>query len=129
MRTGATKAKVLAEYERLKPGLDGPAADGTLPPPVDSVHKTKQLWKTGERIWVDGWLEARGSWRHEPFARVVQAPFEPAGAGSEERSIPESVQNHLRARSGPLAPQSQLPLQGFPRGADCDTVTPCPAGA
>ena len=38
-----TKAKVLAEYERLKPGFGEPAADGVLPPPVDSVHKTMQL--------------------------------------------------------------------------------------
>ena len=54
-----TKAKALAEYERLKPGLGGPAADGA-PPPVDSVHMTMQLWKTGERARVDGWMKARG---------------------------------------------------------------------
>ena len=128
MRAGATKAKVLAEYERLKPSLGGSAADGA-PPPVDSVHKTMQLWKTGERARVDGWLEARGSWRHELFARVVQARIELAQAGSEERAIPESVQNRLRARAGPAAPQSQPPLQGFPCGADCDIVAPRPAGA
>ena len=88
-----------------------------------------QLWKTGERGRVDGWLEARGLWRHELFARVVQSPIELAEAGLEERAIPESVQNRLRARVGPPAPQSQLPLQGFPRGADCDIVTLRPAGA
>ena len=113
MPAGATKAKVLAEYERLKPKIDGPALDGA-PPPVDSVHKTMPLWKTGERARVDGWLEARGLWRHELFARVVQAPIELAQAGSEERAIPESVQNRLRARAGPAAPQSQPPLQGLP---------------
>ena len=55
-----TKAKVLAEYERLKPSLGGSAADDAPSPLTDSVHKTKQLLKTGERARVDGWLEARG---------------------------------------------------------------------
>ena len=102
---------------RLKPwrrrsarGLGEPAASGAPPPLIDSVHKTMQLWKTGERVRVDGWLEARGLWRHELFARVVQALIELAEAGSEERAVLESVQNHLRARAGLPAPQSQLPL-------------------
>ena len=67
-----------------------------------------QLWKTGELSRVDGYLDARGLWRHELFARVVQALIELAEAGSEERALLESIQNHLRGSSGTLAP-----LQGM----------------
>ena len=70
-----------------------------------------QLWKTGERSRVDGYLEARGLWRHELFARVVQALIELAEAGSEERALLESIQNHLRTgRRGQPAPQQGLLL-------------------
>ena len=116
-RGGAEDGRAAGGRARLKPwgrrrvrGLGEPAASGAPPPLIDSVHKTMQLWKTGERIRVDGWLEARGLRRRELFARVVQALIELAEAGSEERAILESVQNHLRARAGPPAPQSQLPL-------------------
>ena len=57
------------------------------------------------------YLEARGLWRHELFARVVQALIELAEAGSEERALLESIQNHLRTgRSGQPAPQQGLLL-------------------
>ena len=69
-----------------------------------------QLWKTGEQSRVDAYLEARGLWRHELFARVAQALIELAEAGSEERAVLESIQNHLRARSGEPAPQQGLLL-------------------
>ena len=92
---------------RLKPwnrrrarGLGEPAADGAAPPLVDCVHALMHRWKTGEQSRVDAYLEARGLWRHELFARVVQALIELADAGSDERATLESIQNHLRARDG-----------------------------
>ena len=101
---------------RLKPwhrrrarGLGEPAADGAAPPLVDCVHALMQRWKTGEQSRVDAYLEERGLWRHELFARVVQALIELADAGSDERATLESIQNHLRARDGAPALR-QLPL-------------------
>ena len=69
-----------------------------------------QLWKAGEQSRVDAYLEARGLWRHELFARVAQAVIELAEAGSEERAVLESIQNHLRSGGGGGAPQGSLPL-------------------
>ena len=66
-----------------------------------------QLWKTGERSRVDGYLEARGLWRHELFARVVQALIELAEAGSEERALLESIQNHLRTGAAANPPRNR----------------------
>ena len=92
---------------RLKPwnrrrarDLGEPPADGGAPPLIDRVHKLMQLWKTGEQSRVDAWLKSQGLWRHELFARVVQALIELAEGGSEERATLESIQNHVRTRGG-----------------------------
>ena len=64
-----------------------------------------QLWKTGEQSRVDTYLEARGLWNHELFRPVEQAVLERADPGSEERSMLESIQNHLTAPGGAAAPR------------------------
>ena len=72
-----------------------------------------QLWKTGQQSRVDSYVEARGLWRHELFARVVQAIIELAERDSEERATLESIQNHIGVRSGAPAPrQVEFPLGG-----------------
>lgn len=95
---------------RLKPwdqrkgrNLGEPDADGRPPPLVDCIHKVMQLWKTGEQSRVDAYLGRRGLWRHELFARVLQAVIELAKEGSEERAVMESIQNHLQGASRPRA--------------------------
>ncbi len=93
---------------RLKPwnrrkgrNLGEPDADGRPPPLVDCIHKVMQLWKTGEQSRVDAYLGRRGLWHHELFARVVQAVIELAEAGSAERAVLESIQNHLQGVARP----------------------------
>ena len=95
---------------RLKPwdqrkgrNLGEPDADGRPPPLVDCIHKVMQLWKTGEQSRVDAYLGRRGLWRHELFARVLQAVIEFAREGSGERAVMESIQNHLQGASRPRA--------------------------
>ena len=104
-------------HVRLKPwnhrtakDLGEPVHVGTLPPLIDCVHKLMRLWKTGEQSRVDAYLESRGLWRHELFARVVQALIELAQAGSEERATLEYIQNHLAARGGVTAPHQRSML-------------------
>ena len=87
--------------------LGEPSAGGSPAPLIDRVHKLMQLWKTGEQSRVDGYLESQGLWRHDLFARVVQALIELAETGTEERSLLESIQNHVRTRGG-----AQVPRQG-----------------
>ena len=100
------EARLKPWHRRRARDLGEPAADGAAPPLIDRVHKLMQLWKTGELSRVNGYLDARGLWRHELFARVVQALIELAEAGSEERALLESIQNHLRGHS--FAPQQGL---------------------
>ena len=102
---------------RLKPwnrrvarNLGEPTPDGKIPPLIDCVHKLMSLWKTGEQSRVDSYLEGRGLWRNELFARVVQALIELAEVGSEERATLEYIQNHLAAHGGAPAPRQQSML-------------------
>ena len=85
--------------------LGEPAPDGRPPPLIDCLHKLMQLWKSGEQSRVDAYLEGRGLWRHEVFARVVQAVTELAERGTEERTMLESIQTHVRTHGGAAVPR------------------------
>ena len=102
-------ARLKPWHQRRARDLGESGADGSPPPLIDCVHKVMQLWKTGEQSRVDGYLEARGLWRHELFARVVQAIIELTETGSDERATLESLQNHLRGHAAaPTALQGLL---------------------
>jgi hypothetical protein len=61
---------------------------------------------------VDGYIEERGLRRNELFSRVLQAISELSPAGSEERSLLESISNHLK--NGTTSPSTPRPKQeGF----------------
>ena len=108
---GTIRIKPWQRRKRHDLGEKGP--DGQMPPLVDCVHKVMQLWQTGERSKVDAYLERKGLWRHELFARVVQAVIELAGEGSEERALLESIQNHLRQeRSRGAVREASVASQG-----------------
>ena len=113
------EAQASGSEARLKPwnrrrakDLGEPAADGRPPPLIDCLHRLMRLWKTGEQNRVDAYLENRGLWRHELFARVVQALIELAEAGSDERAILEYIQNHLAAQGAAAAPRQEALLSG-----------------
>ena len=107
--TGSGTVRLKPWNRRRVRGLGEPSVDGAAPPLVDCVHALMHRWKTGGQSRVDAYLEERGLWRHELFARVVQALIELADAGSDERATLESIQNHLRPRGGVQA-TARLPL-------------------
>ena len=97
---------------RLKPWnhrrsrtLGEPSPGGAAPPLIDCLHRLMRLWKDGDRQRVDAYLEARGLWNNSLFDRVAQAVLELSDRGGEERSILESIQNHLAAHGGAAAPR------------------------
>ena len=77
---------------------DGKNAQRREIPLIDQVHRLMQLWKSGELIKVDDYLDSRALLRNNTFHQVLQALIELADTGSEERSILESISNHLKAR-------------------------------
>jgi len=105
-----SEVRLKAWDRRRRRGLGEPTPGGAPPPLIDCVHRLMQLWKTGEQSRVDRYLETRGLWRHELFARVVQAVIELAPAGSDERSTLESIQNHLQGRAAAASAPSQRAL-------------------
>ena len=107
---GGGEVRLKAWNRRRGQSLGEPSTDGTPPPLVDCLHKLMQLWDAGDRSRVDGYLEQRGLSRHELFACLTQAVLELAGSSSEERSILESIQNHLRAVVAGPSPQHAFHL-------------------
>ena len=94
-------------------GLEGPG--GRPAPLIDRAHRLMRLWRAGDLAKVDAWLEASGIKRDALFARVLQALIELADAGSDERSLLESLSNHLAARERTGAPrQATLRLEEAP---------------
>ena len=100
-----SEAKLKAWNRRKARTLGEPSASGAPPPLIDCLHKLMQHWATGEQGRVDAYLDARGLWNSALFGKVVQAVLEQAETGWEERSLLESVQNHLTSKGGPAAPR------------------------
>ena len=103
--TSGGEARLKPWSQRRSRDLGEPDVAGSSPPLIDCVHKLMQLWNTGEQSRVDAYLEGRGLWHHELFARVVQALIELADGGSEERAVLESIQNHVRTHGGTRVPR------------------------
>lgn len=84
-------------------GYEGPG--GRPVPLIDQAHRLMHLWRGGEEAKVDEYLDIRGLKRNALFAQLLQALIELAGPGSEERSILESLSNHIASRGGISAPR------------------------
>jgi len=65
-------------------------------PLIDQVHRLMHLWREGEIVKVDEYLESRALLRNNAFHQLLQAVIELSDTGSEERSILESISNHLK---------------------------------
>ena len=89
-------------------GLEAPG--GRPVPLIDQVHKLMHLWRAGDQVKVDDYLDTRGLQRNALFNQILQALIELADAGSDERSILEALSNHIAARGG-IAPPRQADLQ------------------
>ena len=76
------------------------------------------LWRAGDEVKVNDYLDTRGLKRNALFVQLLQALIELAPAGSEERAILESLSNHIAAHGG-IAPSRQAALQlGEAEGAE-----------
>ena len=96
---GSSGAKVkLKPWQRRRGknlGLEGPG--GRPVPLIDQVHRLMRLWKEGDRVRVDDYLDSRGLQRNALFHQLLQALIELAESASEERSILEALSNHAAA--------------------------------
>lgn len=90
------KLKTWAQRKGKSMGYEAPG--GKPVPLIDRVHCLMHLWKAGDLSKVDGYLDSNGLRRHELFKRLLQSMIELSPHGSEERSLMESISNHVGAR-------------------------------
>jgi putative DNA methylase len=94
--TGST-VKLRPWHQRKRKTL-GYDADGRPAPLIDQVHRLMHLWKAGDVVKVDDYLDVRGLRKNALFLHLLQALIELAGEATEERVILENISNHLAAR-------------------------------
>jgi hypothetical protein len=95
--TAGSKVKLKPWTQRHRKSL-GEMADGKVAPLIDQIHRLMHLWKAGDVVKVDDYLDSRALRRNSIFIQLLQALIELSQAGSEERSILESLSNHVAAR-------------------------------
>ena len=90
-----TQIKLKPWNRRQGPNL-GLKAPGARPVPlIDQVHKLMHLWRAGDQVKVNDYLETNNLRRNTLFSQILQALIELADAGSEERALLESLSNHV----------------------------------
>lgn len=103
----ASKVKLKTWLQRSDKSL-GHDVSNRLAPLIDQVHRLMHLWKTGDLPKVDEYLDSRALRRNQLFHRLLQALIELSPSGSEERSVLESLSNHLGVRGAELTPAPAL---------------------
>lgn len=110
---GKVKLKTWAQRKGKSLGYEAPG--GKPVPLIDRVHCLMHLWKAGDLSKVDGYLDGNGLRRHELFKRLLQSLIELSPHGSEERSLMESISNHVGARGAMKDDQLMI---GFSENAE-----------
>jgi hypothetical protein len=107
-----SKVKLKSWHQRTRKSLGYEAPGGRPVPLIDQIHRLMHLWRAGDVIKVDEYLDAKALRRNALFQQLLQALIELAPTGSEERSLLESISNHVVAR-GVAAEQGQRRLPGL----------------
>ncbi|MDD5090741.1 MAG: DUF1156 domain-containing protein [Candidatus Wallbacteria bacterium] len=105
-----SKIRLKTWAQRKGRSLGHEAPGGRQVPLIDRVHCLMHLWKSGDLSRVDEYLDDNGLRRQEMFKRLLQSLIELSPAGSEERSLMESLSNHVSAQ-GAKKDDRQLKLE------------------
>jgi putative DNA methylase len=93
-----SKVKLKTWIQRKGRSLGYESPTGRPIPLIDRVHCLMHLWKEGDLHKVDAYLDDNGLRRQELFKRLLQSLIELSSPGSDERSLLESLSNHVQAR-------------------------------
>jgi hypothetical protein len=106
---GGSMVRLKPWTQRLKKSLGYEGPTGRVPPLVDQIHRLMHLWKTGDVNAVNAYLDDR-ELRYSPlFPHLLQALVELSE--KEERSILESLANHVRSLGTRIPSTRELPLR------------------
>jgi hypothetical protein len=98
------KLKTWAQRNHKSMGYEAPG--GQPVPLIDRVHRLMHLWRAGDALKVDEYLDEHGLRRQELFRRLLQSLIELSPPGSDERSLLESLSNHIGAKGAEkISPQ------------------------
>ena len=109
---GGAKVKLKPWHRRRGRSLGLEAPGGRPVPLIDQVHKLMHLWRAGDQVRVNEYLDSRGLQRNALFHQLLQALIELAPAGSDERAILEALSNHAAAHGDVRAPRYRQPRLG-----------------
>lgn len=90
------KLKTWAQRKHKSMGYEAPG--GQPVPLIDRIHRLMHLWRAGDVLKVDEYLDEHGLRRQELFRRLLQSLIELSPAGSDERALLESLSNHVQAK-------------------------------
>lgn len=93
-----SKVKLKPWQQRKGRSLGHETNGGRAAPMIDQVHRLMHLWKTGEVVKVNEYLDATALRESKVFHQLLQALIELAPQASEERSLLEKISNHVVAR-------------------------------
>ncbi len=98
----------LSHFSRSFASLaSNPSSVGAVPL-IDQIHRLMHLWKAGNVVKVDEYMNSKGLQTNALFPPVLQAHIEMAEGGSEERSALESLSNHLHGRGVRAGYQTEM---------------------
>ena len=93
-----SKVKLRTWAQRKIKNMGYEAPGGQPVPLIDRIHRLMHLWKAGDVHKVDDYLDDNGLRRNELFKRLLQSLIELSPPGSDERSLLESLSNHIGAK-------------------------------
>ena len=108
----SASARAAAQQPSLFPEGERPPAPSRQVPLIDQAHRLMHLWRAGDVVKVDAYLELRGLRRNQLFGQLLQALIELSKTGGEERSLLETISNHLKER-GVAADEARRRLPGM----------------
>jgi len=85
------KLKTWKQRKGKRMGYETPS--GAPVPLIDQIHRLMHLWKAGDVVKVNEYLDAKGLRSHKLFQQLLQALIELSTG--EERSLLESISNHV----------------------------------
>jgi putative DNA methylase len=85
--------------ERKEKRMGFESVGGREVPLIDRVHRLMHLWQDGDVRKVDDYLDDNVLRGNELFVRLIQSLIELSDGGGEERSLLESLSNHLGAKA------------------------------
>lgn len=90
------KLKTWAQRKHKSMGYEAPG--GQPVPLIDRIHRLMHLWRAGDVLKVDEYLDEHGLRRQELFRRLLQSLIELSPRSSDERTLLESLSNHVQAK-------------------------------